>query len=515
MTRVLIDCMKTPKLFFLGLVLCLARIATAAPAPVFVDITKYGAIGDGNTLDNTAINKAIDAANGVGGGTVYFPPGTWLSGSIHLKSNVTLYLEQGATILAASDPDAYDAPEPNPWDKYQDFGHSHFHNSLIWGEALENVAILGTGRIYGKGLTRSDRQPRLGNKAISLKLCRNVIIKDISILQGGWFGILATGVDNFTIDNVKIDTNRDGMDIDSCRNVHISNCSVNSPFDDGICLKADYSLGFFRDVENVTITNCMVSGFDNGTFLDGTYQRKLFNKPNSNGPTGRIKFGTESSGGFKNITISNSVFDYCRGLALETVDGGHLENITISNVTMRDISNSPIFLRLGSRLRSPEGTPVGYLRRVNITNFVVYNADPRYGSIISGIPDHDIEDVKLSNIRIYYKGGGTKEDAALTPPEDEKAYPEPRMFGVIPAYGFFIRHVKGLELSDVEVSYLKEDFRPPFLLENVSQAELYNVKGQHAPGVATLVLKDVDGVKVHDSPFTADTIIGKVEDKAF
>jgi polygalacturonase len=202
-------------------------------------------------------------------------------------------------------------------------------------------------------------------KAISLKLCRNVIIKDVSILQGGWFGILATGVDNLTIDDVKIDTNRDGMDIDSSRNVHISNCSVNSPHDDGICLRADYALSFFRDVENVTITNCMVSGFDTGTFLDGTYQRKLFDKPNSPGPTGRIKFGTESSGGFKNITISNSVFDYCRGLALETVDGGHLENVTISNVTMRDIANAPIFLRLGSRLRSPEGTPVGYLRRIN------------------------------------------------------------------------------------------------------------------------------------------------------
>lgn len=493
----------------------LTSAVTALSAPPVFDITKYGAIGDGTTLDSPAINKAIDAASSAGGGTVDFPAGTWLSGSIHLKSNVTLYLEPGSTILATADPQAYDEPEPNQWDKFQDFGHSHFHNSLIWGEGLENIAILGTGRIYGKGLARSERQPRLGNKAISLKLCRNVVIKDISILQGGWFGILATGVDNLTIDNLKIDTNRDGMDIDSCRNVHISNCSVNSPYDDGICLKADYSLGFFRDVENVTITNCMVSGYDNGTFLDGTYQRKLFDKPDSQGPTGRIKFGTESSGGFKNITISNSVFDYCRGLALETVDGGHLEDVTISNVTMRDIANSPIFLRLGSRLRSPEGTPVGVLRRINITNFIVYNADPRYGSIISGIPDHDIEDVRLSNIRIYYKGGGTKEDAALVPAEDEKGYPEPRMFGEIPAYGFFIRHVKGLEMNDVQVSYLSDDFRPPFLLENASQISFDKVKGQHAPGVPALILKDVDGFNVRNSPFMADTKLGIVKDQRF
>ncbi|MBV8831855.1 MAG: glycoside hydrolase family 28 protein [Acidobacteriaceae bacterium] len=494
---------------------CLGVMAAPSAGPAVFDVTKFGAVGDGTTLNSSAINKAIDAANGAGGGRVYFPAGTWLSGSIHLKSNVTLYLEQGATILASSDPQAYDPAEPNQWDKFQDFGHSHFRNSLIWGEGLENIAILGTGRIYGKGLTRSERQPNLGNKAISLKLCRNVTLKDFSILQGGWFGILATGVDNMTIDNVKIDTNRDGMDIDSCRNVHISNCSVNSPYDDGICLKADYALGFFRDDENITITNCSVSGYDTGTFLDGSYQRKLFDKPNSPGPTGRIKFGTESSGGFKNITISNSTFDDCRGLALETVDGGHLEDVTISNVTMRDIANSPIFLRLGARLRSPEGTPVGYLRRVNISNFIVYNADPRYGSIISGIPGHDIDDLKLNNIRIYYKGGGTKEDAALQPAEDEKGYPEPRMFGQIPAYGFFIRHVKGLEMNGIEVSYMKDDFRPAFLLQDVSEAEFDRVKGEHAAGVPTLILKNVQGFRVRNSPFTPDTQLQTVTAQQF
>ena len=507
--------MNSVKAIGLLSILCLAGAAAAAPEPATFDITKYGAVGDGTTLNSAPINKAIDAASNAGGGVVYFPAGTWLAGSIHLKSNVTLYLADGATILATSDPQAYDEPEPNQWDKYQDFGHSHFHNSLIWGENLENIAIEGAGWIYGKGLTRSERQPRLGNKAISLKLCRNVTIQNISILQGGWFAILATGVDNLTIDNVKIDTNRDGMDIDSDRNVHISNVSVNSPFDDGICLKADYALGFFRDVENVTITNALVTGYDMGTFLDGTYQLKQFDKPNSPGPTGRIKFGTESSGGFKNITISNSVFEHCRGLALETVDGGHLEDVTISNVTMRDIANSPIFLRLGSRLRSPEGTPVGELRRINITNFVVYDADPRYGSIISGIPGHDIEDVKLSNIRIYYKGGGTKEDAAVVPPEKEDGYPEPRMFGEIPAYGFFIRHVKGLEMDGVDVRYLKDDMRPPFLLQDVSGAEFNNVKGEHADGVPALVLKDVQGLQVHNSAFMADTKLNSVKEQSF
>jgi len=245
--------------------------------------------------------------------------------------------------------------------RYQDFGHSHWHNSLIWGENLENISILGTGIINGKGLTREGdpryrkQLPGTGNKAISLKLCRNVIIRDISMLFGGHFAILATGVDNFTIDNLKIDTNRDGIDVDCCNNVRISNCTVNSPWDDAICLKSSFALGYAHTTENVTITNCQVSGFDRGTLFNGTYKRDEANLvPDKGGPTGRIKFGTESNGGFKNIAISNCNFVFCRGLALESVDGALLEDVTITNITMRDIINAPIFLRLGARMRGPE-----------------------------------------------------------------------------------------------------------------------------------------------------------------
>ncbi|MDP4292332.1 MAG: glycoside hydrolase family 28 protein [Bacteroidota bacterium] len=485
--------------------------ANAQVRGLVFDVRNYGAKGDGKTLDSPAINKAIDAAADAGGGTVYFKAGTYLSYSIHLKSNITLFIDQGATILGA-DSTGYDAPEPNEWMKYQDFGHSHWHNSLIWGENLENIAILGQGMIYGKGLVREgDRKPEgTGNKAISLKNCRNVDFRDFTILFGGHFGILATGVDNFTLDNLKIDTNRDGMDIDCCKNVKVSNCSVNSPTDDGICLKACYSLGKFKDTENVTITNCLVSGFDTGTMLDATYQHV---KNGARNPTGRIKFGTESSGGFKNITISNCVFDYCRGLALETVDGGLLEDVSITNITMRNIVNCPIFLRLGSRMRSPEGTPVGELRRINISNFVVYNADPRYASIISGIPGHDIKDVKLRNIRIYYQGGGTKEQAAIDPPEKENAYPEPSMFGQIPSYGFFVRHVSGIEMNNVEVSYMADDARPAMLLSDVKGADFTNLKAQHAATAPIFVLKNVENFSTFRCKDLKDTNIDKVAAK--
>ena len=482
---------------------------TSLGAAVF-DVTAYGAKGDGKTENREAINRAIAAAAAAGGGTVEFPAGTWVTGSLHLRDNVTLRLERGAVIEASSAAAEYDPPEPNPWERLQDFGHSHFHNSLIWGEGLRDIAIIGGGRISGKALMRGDRGGP-ADKTIALKLCHNVTLRDFSIANGGHFGILATGVDNLTIDNVTIDTNRDGIDVDSCRNVRISNSSINSPNDDAITLKGTHALGAARPSENLTITNCLVSGFEIGSLLDGTYRKTVQRAPDRDGPTGRIKIGTESEGDFRNITIANVVFDTSRGLALESVDGAHIEDVAVSNITMRDVSNAPIFIRLGSRLRAPEGTAVGSIKRINISDVVVYNSDPRYASIISGIPGHDVEDVRLSGIRIVSRGGLTLDQVAKQPadlvnaffyrdsggvpprrpydtPEREQEYPEPSMFGILPAYGFFIRHAKGIELNDVNVAYLKEDGRPAFVLDAVEGIELVHCRAARAAGAPMLVM---------------------------
>jgi polygalacturonase len=281
-------------------------------------------------------------------------------------------------------------------------------------------------------------------------------------------------------------------------------------------LKSSYGLGFARATENITITNCEVSGYDEGTLLDGTYKREYRAANGTFSPTGRIKFGTESNGGFKNITISNCVFDYCRGLALESVDGALLEDVTITNITMRDVSNSPIFVRLGRRDRGPsEKISEGKIRRVIISNVIAYNAEPKYGSIISGIPGHDIDDIRFSNIRIYYRGGGTAQQAALQPPEKETDYPEPTMFGEMPSYGFFIRHVKGLTMSDVEVSYLTDDVRAPFMLIDVAGVDLHRVKAQHSPTSKTFILKEVSDFYASQVASLPDMRIERIQSRDY
>ncbi|MCR6483722.1 glycoside hydrolase family 28 protein [Amycolatopsis sp. OK19-0408] len=461
----------------------------------FFDVTKFGAKGDGRTIDTAAINHAIDAAANRGG-TVYFPAGTYASYSIHLKSNVALYLAANATILAAAPAGGkgYDPAEPGAGNPYQDFGHSHWHNSLIWGENLENVTIEGPGKIDGKGLVAggsAESAPLNGNKAIALKLCRNVAIRDITIVNGGHFGILPTGVDNFRIDGLVIDTNRDGINIDCCKNVRIANTTVNSPNDDAIVLKSSYALNRVRDTENVTIDNCFVSGYDLGTLVDGTFKTAAY------GRTGRVKFGTEANGGFRNIAISNVIFEHCRGLALETVDGGWLEDVTISNLTMREVQ-MPLFLRLGARMRGPAGLPVGFLRRVSISDVTAYNADPRYPSCLAGIPGHPIEDVKLSNIRHHLAGGLTPADAVQNPPELETAYPEPSMFGTLPAYGFFIRHARGISLDNVDVKFGATDTRPAYVVRDVADLDVHHCRADKAAETPTFVLDAVDDFRVTD-----------------
>ncbi|MBB5062914.1 glycoside hydrolase family 28 protein [Granulicella mallensis] len=533
--------------------IALAESPAPAAAEAVFNVRTYGATGDGKTVDTPAINKAIEAVAAAGGGTLLFPAGTYMCFTIHLRSRVDLYLSRGCTILAADSPKpgettgynggTYDAAEPNkPWEEFQDYGHNHWRNSLFYGENLDNFSILGPGLIHGSGLscgTRSrqaqldQNSPRgrgllfdaeqagVGNKAIALKNCHNVLLRDFSVLKGGHFALLATGVDNLTLDNLLIDTDRDGFDIDCCRNVRVTNCTVNSPWDDAICPKSSYALGYARSTDNVTIANCFVSGtYELGSVVAGTW--KKFAAEMKVSRNGRIKCGTESNGGFRNITISNCVCEGSKGLSLETSDGALLEDIAISNITLRDTVDAPLFLRLNRRNRGPKDTMrPGTLRRVAISNIVSHNSLASTASIFSGIPENLIEDVKLSNCFFGHKGlptdaltgwGDTSKPMPdwhnLQVPEIEDAYPELLRFGPTPSNGFFIRHLKNLEMSHVEVAPQNPDPRPAFWLEDVHRADFFAVT---APGAANFNLRKVTDLRILWSRAAKDTTLANVE----
>jgi hypothetical protein len=346
--------------------------------------------------------------------------------------------------------------------------------------------------INGGGMIRSDKPLNYGNKSIVLKNCRSVLIRDITIFHGGHFAILTTGCDNLTIDNVTIDTNRDGIDLDCCRNTVVSNCRINSPFDDGLCPKSTYALGRRVITENLTIVNCQVSGFKEGTLLDGTMQ------PFKNG-TGRIKFGTESSGGFRNVTVANCTFRSCRGLALEEVDGGIMENISINNLTMMDVWQYPIYITLGKRNRTPDATN-GTARNISIANVIATGVSRDSGIQITGMPGDDIEGVRLQNIRLEFAGGGTEEDAGINAPELGKGYPEPSKLGTMPAYGLFARHVRDLELQDIRFSFDKAEMRPAMVCDDIDGLEIDDFKGQRFEQRPVAAFNDVKGLDVRNSP---------------
>jgi polygalacturonase len=530
----------------------IGRVAFAeTPAPTMVEssfnVRNYGATGDGKTIDSPAINKAIEAVAAAGGGVLVFPAGTYVCFTIRLKSNVDLYLSRGCTILAADSPKpgettgynggTYDAAEGNdPWIPYQDYGHNHWHNSLFVGVGISNCSIQGTGLIHGKGLSfgagraaRGDypiyaaEQAGVGNKAIALKNCFNVTLRDFSILKGGHFALLATGVDNLTLDNLLIDTDRDGFDIDCCKNVRVSNCTVNAPWDDAICPKSSYALGYARSTDDVTITNCYVTGtYELGSVIAGTW--KKFGDDVRVPRNGRIKCGTESNGGFRNIAISNCVCEGSKGISIETSDGAFAEDIAISNITMRDTIDAPFFLRLNRRNRNPKETlRPGTLRRVMISNIVSHNSASSTASLLSGVPENSIEDVKFSNC--YFGHNGLPQDMrigwgdqskpmpdwkTIVVPEIEDAYPELLRFGPTPCNGFFVRHLKNLEMSHVEVAPANADPRPAFWLEDVHRADFLAVT---APAQANFALRNVSDLRIFWSRAAKDTTLAQVDNQ--
>ena len=462
------------KRLFSTLSLCLtALVMLAAKGSNGVyNVRDFGAKGDGKTLDSPAINRAIEKAVKDGGGQVLLPPGTYLSGSIRMKSNIELHLSVGCTLLASGKKEHYDKSEPFEGPEYQDGGHTYFHNSLIWADGESHVAITGRGTIDGKGLTRKDTEHAgnvqggsigMGDKAIALKLCRDVLIRDVTIYRGGHFGIITTGCEWVTVDNVTIDTNRDGFDVDCCQYMTISNCKINTPHDDALVLKSSYALKKAVPCDHITISDCVITGYKCGTFLDGTYV------PEPVGwVCGRLKLGTESNGGYRNINISNCTFKYSSGLAFEEVDQGLMENVVVTNITMDHSHHYPIYITTGCRNRGPkEVTTPSRGRNISISHVVATDCDSLCSIIITGMPGVPLENIYLSDIRLEYQGGGKKEMLRRDYREQGTNYPEPKFAGPTPAYGLYARHVKNLRVNDCTFTLLRPDYRPAVVLDDV------------------------------------------------
>lgn len=482
--------MKKMIMMFLMMVGVMAHASSAD-----YNVRDYGAKGDGKTLDHQAINAAIDSCVAHGGGRVVVPAGTYLCGSIRMKSHVELYLSAGAKILAApASMKAYDEAESWEGPAYQDGGHTYFKNSLIYAIGQEHVSITGRGMIDGQGLTKKDTEKGgvvnggnigTGDKAIAFKLCRNILIRDVTIYRGGHFAIILTGCELGTVDNVTIDTNRDGFDIDCCKYLSVSNCKINTPRDDALVLKSSYALKKPVITEHIAITNCVITGYKLGSLLDGSY----IPEPVS-WVCGRFKLGTESNGGYKNISLSNCTFMYSSGLAFEEVDQGIKENITVSNITMNHVHHYPIYITTGCRNRGPkERTTVSTGRDIMISNMVANDVDSLAGIIVTGMPDEPLRNITLSNIQLQFRGGGRAELAKREYREQGKNYPEPRFAKETPAYGLFARHVDGLEVNNVTFRTMKPEYRPAAMLVDVKNESITNLKADLQKGAKLIVKK--------------------------
>jgi polygalacturonase len=461
---------------------------TPPPQGKLVDIKSHGATGDGKTLDTPAINRAVDQCSSSGGGTVYVPPGTYLCGTIQLKSNVTLFLEAGAVILGSPRPEDFSLM-PGPSEQ-GDINQRH----LIFARDGDNITLAGTGTIDGNGhaywtpRTRPATDPwgdvatfdyvpspRRSSPLLEFYNCTNLRIRDVHIRNASGWTLRPIQCNNVFIDNIIIKNpiygiNTDGIDITCCKNLFISNCLIESG-DDAICLKSESPYGGEPAVtKNITITNCVLSCCCNG-----------------------LKFGTVTRGGFENIVFSNSVIynedvpinqRVIGGVSLEVVDGGYMDGVLISNIRMQRV-RAPIFIRRGARTGGTD-SKTNFVRSIMIDN--VHATGAIMTSSVSGLPGANVEDVTLSNIRIDTEEAGTTEQARRrNVPEMPTTYPEARIFGHLPAHGLYARHVTGLRLRNIEFIAVPGEARPALVCDDVSALDVDSLRSTPIAGDAPAV----------------------------
>jgi polygalacturonase len=441
------------------------------------NVTAFGAVGDGTHMNTAAIQRAIDTCHGIKD-TVLIPPGVFVSGTLLLRSGITLYVAEGAVLKGSSSFKDY----PLNAVRYKNaFTHTQrgalvMSRALLFAEDAAGFTLSGKGTIDGSG---DAKEFDLGNDADNPKSklrpcmllfihCKNIRVHDLHLRNSAYWLQNYIGCDGLHLRGLSIynhtNYNQDGIDVDA-RNVLIENCRIDVD-DDGICFKSHERRNI---VEQVVVRNCTIASNCNA-----------------------IKFGTASMGGFKNVDISRCSIqkasaDHIRhwqqnlqfieqpvtvisGIALESVDGAVIDGVSIRDITMKDVQ-TPIFIVLGNKARRPvEDTTYrkGQIKNVRISNITAVSHS-KMASSITGFPGAYIENIQLDNIHISSMGKGTAEEAKADFPENETAYPENRMYGLVyPASGFYLRHVKNSTLNHITLSTRTNDARPPVVLDDVS-----------------------------------------------
>lgn len=458
------------------------------------NVQDYGAVGDGETPDTDAIQEAIDACAVAGGGRVYVQGGIFRSGTIYLKDNVTLEIEAGTTLKASNNLDDF----PSIASKHSAYQKEMVTNKmLLYAEGARNIAVIGQGTIDGNGdhwvegpygFPSFSKRPRI----LHFRGCENILVRDITLYNSASWVQSYQSCKDLVIEGITVDSrenkdiekerysdfpgrNTDGLDLIDCERVRISDCFINSG-DDAICLK---SLSPDDACRDITISNCVVSSNASG-----------------------IKIGTESSGRFEDITVTNCVVYDTRNdaVSIMTVDGARMERINISNISCRNIKASAIYVRLGKRLNSYRkeariNTP--HLKDIIFENIQGTRISAGYGCIIAGLKDHPVENITMRNIRLQFEGGGTVEDSRRPIPEEEASYPNGRIFGRLPAYGFYIRHAENITLENIQLRTLQPDHRPAILCDDVADLHLTRVQADVSNrAIAMVLLKQTRGALI-------------------
>jgi polygalacturonase len=474
------------------------------------NILDFGAVADAKTLSTEGIQRAVDSAYVLGGGRVIIPQGTFLAGSIVLKSGVELHLVPGAVLLGSTDPADY--IKIKRW------------KALVMADHADNISITGKGTIDGQGRKLAlhlDSLYHMGKidsidyehaekrvkwylrpQLIEFVSCKNITVKHVTLKNAACWVQTHDLCENILIDSVTTISdaywNNDGIDISDCRNVRITNCFVNTS-DDGICLKSHSTE---HRCEDVVIENCVVRS-----------------------SASAVKFGTRSYGGFRNVSIKGiKVYDTFRSaIAIECVDGGVLENVTVENIDAKNTGNA-IFIRLGKRNPSSDTSVLRNVVLKNIRAEIAYErpdyayeirgpALPFFHNIfpasITGIPGQKVENVTLENIEIIYPGKGNAGFAHMPlwrlddVPECIADYPEFSMFGELPAWGFYVRHVKGLRMQNVRLQITDPDYRPAVVMDDVHDIQISDLQIEGDEKMGKVILHNTS----HDKEIRSEGVV--------